>query len=270
MLRRLIVALTVLGLALGGEEPAPTLAAQAAPKPTCVWEPTIPALLCDGVIVNSSESASSVGAKWPPDGWVPVQLLAEGPDGQPCETTTYRPVAPGGGIPAEAINPYDGGTRDPTTYPPCPAQQGQAIDPALVAAAYWEAFPVPRPRPHIAPGWAITGLKAFLETNGQLTFERSDNTPIGGLVIRATARYYVDWGDGERTGPYSFEGRPWPDGRIVHEYIWTGEKDVVVTARWDATWQLAGRSGDLRDRDVTARIDDFPVRELQAVVRSGG
>ena len=238
-------------------------------EPVCLWDGVKQRFICRGDLdrTTAGSGGSGTAPRWPPEGWVPYRLVETGPDGQQCWRSTYRQ----GGTPApEDINPYDGGTRDPSeSYPPCPGQAGEATDPTIVAASYWEAFPVPRPRPHIAPGWAITGLRAFLETNGQLTFEHSADTPIGGLVIRATARYYVDWGDGERTGPYSFEGRPWPDGRIVHEYIWTGEKDVVLTARWDATWQLAGRSGDLRDRDITARIDDFPVRELQAVVTFG-
>lgn len=240
--------------------------AQTPPDPTCWWDAINRQWICAGNV--GSGTGVAVGASsstWPPEGWVPFGVLSVGPDGQQCERTSYRPP---GIVAPEDVNQYDGGTRDPATYPPCPAQQGQ-VDPATVAASFWEAIPVPRPRPHIAPGWGITGLTAFLETNGQLTFEYTTATPIGGLDIRATARYYVDWGDGEESGPYSFEGRPWPDGRIVHEYIWAGEKDVVVTARWDAIWQLGGRSGDLRDRDITARIDDFPVRELQAVVQFG-
>jgi hypothetical protein len=234
-------------------------------EPGCQWNPVTRQPDCGGVLQNTTEGASSAG-RWPPQGWVPYRVVQRGPDGQLCETTSYRPA---GIVAAEDVNQYDGGTYDPTRYSPCPAQVGDVLDPGVVAVSYWESIPIPKPRPHIAPGWGITGKPAFLETNGQLTFDYSTDTPIGGLTIRAKARYYVDWGDGEEGGPYAFEGRAWPDGRIVHEYIWKGEKDVVVTARWDATWELAGRSGVLRDRDVTAGIDDFPVREIQAVIIAG-
>jgi len=46
-----------------------------------------------------------------------------------------------------------------------------------------------------------------LETRGQLHQVFTKATPIGPLRIESQARYYVDWGDGESTGPYSFEGR---------------------------------------------------------------
>lgn len=234
--------------------------------PRCIWDSTIDQIICygtDGSIIDPDASSEA----WPPEGWVPVRVLGDDGEGNRCETTMYRP--PSSIIAPEDVNQYDGGTRDPTTYPACPGQVGNQLEPRVIAASYWEAIPVPRPQPYIAPGWAITGKAAYLETNGELTMTYSTDTPIGALVIEARARYYVDWGDGERTGPYRFEGKPWPHGEIVHHYIWTGEKDIVVTARWDATWRLAGESGALRDRDVTSRIDDFPVRQIQAVIISG-
>ena len=145
-------------------------------------------------------------------------------------------------------------------YPPCQPDPGSpATDPAVIAALYWEEVPLPTPRPRIAPGWAITGKRAFLETNGQLRDVYTNETPVGRLEIVATGAYYVDWGDGESSGPHRREGQPWPGGDIVHEYQFVGTYDVVVTERWTATWSLGGKSGVLRE-----------LREIQAVVSFGG
>ncbi len=137
----------------------------------------------------------------------------------------------------------------------------------MIAMRYWEEVPLPRPRPHIAPGWGITGKLAYLETNGELRQVYTNATPFGPLEIVATGRYVIDWGDGETSGPFGFEGRPWPDGQITHEYVWTGHYDIVVTQRWTATWSLGGESGTLRELRTTGRIDDFEVRQVQAVIR---
>jgi hypothetical protein len=159
------------------------------------------------------------------------------------------------------------------TYPRCPdtpidgAAPALTDSPAAIAARYWERIPLPIPAPHIAPGWAITGKLAYLETNGELRQVYTNSTIFGPLEIVATGGYYVDWGDGETTGPYRVEGKPWPDGQITHEYIWTGHYDIVVTERWTATWSLGGQSGTLRELRTTGRIDDFEVRQVQAVIR---
>ncbi|MGH9277789.1 MAG: hypothetical protein ACRD12_06730 [Acidimicrobiales bacterium] len=157
-----------------------------------------------------------------------------------------------------------------TTHPPCPLQPGQDASqdtPQAYAARYWETVPLPKPRPYIAPGWAIVGKLGYLETRGELTKTFTDpNTPFGPLEIVATGRYYVDWGDNEGSGPHSFEGKPWPEGQITHDYIWAGTYDIVVTERWTATWHFGSRSGVLRELPTTGRIDDFVARQIQVVV----
>ncbi|MCA1692012.1 MAG: hypothetical protein LC733_07385 [Actinobacteria bacterium] len=137
----------------------------------------------------------------------------------------------------------------------------------MIAARYWEQIPLPKPRPHIAPGWGITGKLAYIETNGELRHVYTNTTPLGPLEIVATGGYFVDWGDGETTGPYDLEGGRWPDGQITHDYVWAGGYDIVVTERWTATWSLGGQSGTLRELQTVGTIDDFPVRQVQAVIR---
>ena len=130
----------------------------------------------------------------------------------------------------------------------------------------WEEVVLPEPQPYIAPGWMITGKYAYLETRGQLRHSFTKDTPIGPLKITSTGRYYIDWGDGETTGPHSAEGGPWPDGQITHTYIDVGLYDVVVTEEWTATWSLGPASGSLSGQRTVGRIDDFRVEQIQVVV----
>ena len=120
--------------------------------------------------------------------------------------------------------------------------------------------------PAIAPGRAITGKPAYLETKGQVRHTYTNDTTFGPLAIHAKGSYTVDWGDGVVTGPYESEGAPWPSGQITHEYLHVGAYDVVVTERWTATWSLNGKSGVLRTLQTSGRIDDFAVEQIQAVI----
>jgi hypothetical protein len=94
----------------------------------------------------------------------------------------------------------------------------------------------------------------------------ASDTPFGALTIAARGRHFIDWGDGQTSGPFDVEGVSWPHGQIVHEYLVVGIYDIVVTEKWVATWSLDGQSGVLRTLQSTGRIDDFPVQEIQAVI----
>jgi hypothetical protein len=220
---------------------------------------------------RGSSSRSSTPAKK----YLPYDRLTTGPDGEPCMTTGYyeEGTSPTDGVSANPANPqpfiY---TNLADSYPPCPQAPRQASDPApvetprMVAARFWEQVPLPKPAPSIAPGRAITGKLAYLETNGEITHTYTNDTTFGPLHIVAKGSYSVDWGDGETTGPYDIEGRPWPNGEITHDYVNIGVYDVVVTEKWTATWRLGGQSGVLRTLQTTGTIGDFPVEQLQAVI----
>jgi hypothetical protein len=152
--------------------------------------------------------------------------------------------------------------------PADPDDAGPVIDPRALAIQGWEEVELPKPRPYIAPGWAITGMKSYLETRGQLTHTFNKDTPIGPLQINSTGGYYVDWGDGTKTGPHRTEGGPWPDGQITHTYIDVGTYEVV-TEEWSASWSLGPASGDLTGQRTVGRIDNFRVEQIQVVVGRG-
>ena len=210
--------------------------------------------------------------------YVPYDRLTTAPDGTQCVATAWYPEGETPPDQAPSIVPEGGplvGTEDNSnlyhTYPPCPNQPappaGAEETPESIAARYWETIPLPRPKPSIAPGWAITGKLAYLETNNETTHTYTNGTTIGPLQIVATGTYYVDWGDGQTSGPHRVEGKAWPEGEITHEYIWARQYDVVVTERWTATWSLGGKSGTLRELHTTGEIPDFPARQIQAVIR---
>ena len=199
-----------------------------------------------------------------------------GPNGQPCIGTGYYEEGAPHSRPVQGPSETDEGPGNSSslysTAPPCPpqvrppGQVGPVETPAMVARRYWEEISLPHPRPQIAPGRAITGKLAYLETNGQTRHVYSNSTVFGPLEIVATGSYTVDWGDGDKSGPHAFEGKPWPDGRITHEYQNVGAYDIVVTERWTATWRLGGQNGVLRELRTIGRIDDFPVEQIQAVI----
>lgn len=209
--------------------------------------------------------------------WHPYNQLATGTDGHPCVRTAYF---------AEGSPPNDAALTDPVTqniqdmhnlapleYPPCPLRPSVQGEPAsvetpwIIAMRYWEQVPLPRPAPYIAPGRAITGKTAYLETRGRVTQTYTNpSTPYGQLTIVATGSYEVDWGDGTASKQHAAEGEAWPNGQITHIYTHVGFYDIRVTERWTATWSLGGEQGRLRTLATSGFIDDFPVEQIQAVV----
>ncbi len=203
--------------------------------------------------------------------YVPYNMIVNhgAPNGEPCLTTGYYPLPP---VPDPRQAFFYGSEPDQidSAYPVCPVQPGSEAlpdTPLTYVARYWENVPLPRPEPYIAPGRAITGMFAYMETRGTTTHTFTEpSTPFGPLTIVATGRYFVDWGDGTHTGPHSHEGEPWPDGQITHECLHVGAYDVVVTERWTATWAFGSQSGMLTELRTVGRIEDFPVQQIQAVV----
>lgn len=224
----------------------------------------------DGPIAGESSISNS------PKQYLPYNRLTIDAQGQGCLTTGYTEK---GVVPSDML--ADGGPHDAgqsgfnnlfANYAPCPDQPrapGEAAPVetrAMVAARLWEVISLPRPRPSIAPGRAITGKPAYLETKGATTFSYAVQTVFGALHFTAIGSYMVSWGDGVQGGPFSVEGRPWPDGQITHEYLVVGQYSVVVTERWTATWSLGAESGVLRTLQTSGRIENFPVEQIQAVI----
>lgn len=236
----------------------------------CLWgtEATRPGGAGSGTTGSSSTGPGNGDA--PPVAY--VDEAATGPDGKACLERRAVSLPDSSTISAGTNLGTSGNVPIMANYPRCPARPaspGAAVDPVALARQGWEEVSLPAPRPYIAPGWAITGKAAYLETRGSLSSTFTKGTPVGALHIASTARYYVDWGDGSQTGPYSMEGGPWPDGQVTHVYTDVGRYQVVVTAEWTATWQLGPNRGWLSGQRTTGTIPDLPVEQIQAVVSSG-
>ena len=154
-----------------------------------------------------------------------------------------------------------------TRLPRCPSVE---VPPEEVAVDVLERFPLPAPKPAIAPGRAIAGKLAYLEPNlaapvvsGKPTVQNTLPTALGDLAMTATAVYYVDWGDIE-TGPHTGPGGPWPNGNITHSWSNADVYDVAVTAVWTVRWRLGSDQGTLTV-PTEGTIEDFRVNQLQAV-----
>jgi hypothetical protein len=194
-----------------------------------------------------------------------MPVLSNDPTGQPCVTTERRTFST-----PQAASSFDQ-AQEPrwltlvAQFPMCPGVTRAGPSPATLAAVFWGEVPLPKPAPHIEPGWAMTGRLAYLETQAPLTQTFTRDTPLGPLTITATGEFDVDWGDGTTSGPHAYAGAPWPDGRITHAYVHTGAVNVTLSERWHATWHLGSASGDLTALRTEGRIDGLPVREVQAV-----
>ena len=220
---------------------------------------------------RSGTSRSSGTVSGPSKTYLPYDKIMVGPNGQACIGTGYYEEGTPHPRPVQGPSLGDEGPGNSSslysTAPPCPPEPRRLGEPApletpsMVARRYWEDISLPMPRPEVAPGRAITGKLAYLETNGETRHVYTNNTIFGPLEIVATGAYMVDWGDGETSGPHLFEGKPWPDGRITHEYQDVGTYNIVVTERWTAQWRLGGQSGVLRTLQTEGRIEDFPVEQ---------
>jgi len=157
------------------------------------------------------------------------------------------------------------------SYPPCLPPVAAAPDPEAVVIDVLERFPLPAPEPSIAPGRAITGLRAYLEPNldapveaGRTTWRGTRSTVLGEVAIVGVGRYVVDWGD-EVTGPHTGPGGPYPNGNISHVWTTMGTYDVGVTVEWDVAWRMGSATGSLTAA-TQGTIADFPVNQVQAVL----
>ncbi len=154
---------------------------------------------------------------------------------------------------------------------PCPASQPLPAVPSPGAAAQmvWrDQMKLPPPEPYIAPGKAITGLRAFMEIRGPRTMTQTFDVFGYALTITATASSYdVDWGDGSWSRGLTSRGGPWPNGDVRHVYTTQGTYTVRVLERWTGTWSLAGGGGGRVDGALSSegRINAFPVVQVQAV-----
>lgn len=208
----------------------------------------------------SRAPAHPVSSNVPPP--ILVQFVANGPNG-PCIAL---------GAPSINSNATVSAWLATLNLPPCPATPTvpARIDPQLLAQNFWKTIALPVPKPQIPPGYAITGMPAYLVTNSTTApAPYVFATPLGQLRIDASGSYFVNWGDLRSpgwSGPFPFEGEPYPNGKISHTYDDVGTVTIVVREAWTATWHLGTATGSLAGLATTATIPNYPIRQEQAVI----
>ena len=214
-------------------------------------------------------SFSNEGGTSPSSNGVSVDYylsLVSGPDG-PCIGWTTEP---GQSLTTASAGAVLG------LYDACPSEEAEAVPPSVLAQMevlrFWQSKPVPAMDLEIDPGYAITGLRAYLETgpNSATSTTLTFHTPVGRAVMDVAADHVVDWGDGTGIETYTVSGGPWPDGPISHVYQWAEPVTVTVSQVWTGTWRMTsglanGIRGQLPALPMQAELD-LEIDEVQAVL----
>jgi hypothetical protein len=155
----------------------------------------------------------------------------------------------------------------------CPIDPTDPLPPSLVRDVVIRTVEdqLPRPTLEVPPGYALTGMPAYLVTNHTLDYGPVTHDVDLGIMtlqvtVTATGTTQVDWGDGH-VETYHAPGTPWPHGQVHHTYIDTGTVTITATDTWQVTYEVPEL--DIVDT-VTAplaprTLDGFEIQQLQAV-----
>jgi hypothetical protein len=164
---------------------------------------------------------------------------------------------------------YENHTMDGSVVEHCEDQPPDEGLPAEMVLETIEAQ-LPLPEPQIAPGWALTGMPAYLEVGAPATFSATVDGATLPVTVEfdATATYRVEWGDGH-VSEHASSGGPWPEGDIVHTYADAVGRTVVVTPIWSVTATGAGQTFTFPEVALVSSELELPVREMQSVRTTG-
>lgn len=161
------------------------------------------------------------------------------------------------------------------SYPLCQYKQGASktkvhLDPGQIVTTYWNQTIVnrlPSLNYSIPPGYALTGLPAFLVSNCVLTRTFYDHTPVGTAQIQAQGQIWIRWNsDLSWAGPYTSCGTPWPSGTIFHVYDYSGQATISVKETWSAQWTLNGSAGTLSGLEKSAPTSTISIKSLYSEI----
>jgi hypothetical protein len=159
----------------------------------------------------------------------------------------------------------------------CTVDPAEDIPPAMLRDAIVRTIrdDMPRPTVEVPPGYALTGMEAYLVTNHHLEYGPVTHTVDLGIAeldvtVTATGVTEVDWGDGT-VATYHAPGTPWPDGSVTHTYRDSGVVTISVTDIWQVTYRVPalGIEDTIAAPLPTRTLDDFEVQQVQAVRVSG-
>lgn len=220
------------------------------------------------------------------DPWAGLPMMGFADEGDPC--IAYRYVQ----LPSEEIQsairnawssidyvysniPELSGTR-PTED--CPNDPGVDLPPPMVRDAVRQTVTdlLPRPEPSVPPGYALTGMPAYLVTDHALDYGPAEHPVDLGIMeltvrVEGTGTSTVDWGDGSEPQTYDETGLPYPDGGVKYTYADRGEATITVTDSWRLTFDVY-RNGNVIISDIVefqlnpvALEEPLEIRELRSV-----
>lgn len=155
--------------------------------------------------------------------------------------------------------------------PPCPGPD----DPVLDSRRRWiEELRPETTTAAIAQAEGLTGKQVYLELEGPRRVRGTyESTATGHLfIVEGAPTYRIDWGDGEttETTDQGVAYGEWPgqgNAAITHVYRDQRTYDITVGTRWEGTLEVPdiGTTVDLEVIEMETVIEDFPIREVQAI-----
>ena len=212
---------------------------------------------------SGSSATSGGGAGALPPGTIVVQVPTIVGPGQYCLVSTVVPA----GTVLPPFNPISMMTAVPcpTTGPPPPTA-------AQVAQQWSKTAHLPPPGLTVAPGYAVTGLTAYLQiaAHAPWTTAFADPIRVDSISVSCAATGFdVDWGDGAHTTTSS-TGGPYPTGDVTHVYQQASTGlSLGVTEHWSCAW--SDRVGDAGTIAGLASVGHLTleIREIQTPTASG-
>lgn len=236
---------------------------------------------------EQEEAASDLASGGGGDGtvWVGLPFLRVLPGWEPCIAYDWVARDPEDDVDGERDEAW-ATTR--SLYEDTPSLQGHEIVDCDADIA--EPLPVelvrdlvrepvvdllPRPEPELPPGYALTGMPAYLVTHHDLTYQRPEPLILEfqgtrlAVDVTGQATMYVDWGDGTGEHAYTRPGRPYPDGEVRRAYAHKGTTQLTIVDEWtlDYTVRADGQT-IIEDQIPPFRLPpvthDLDIRELRA------
>lgn len=160
----------------------------------------------------------------------------------------------------------------------CPSEPGEDLPPPMVRDAVRQTVTdvLPRPELSVPPGYALTGMPAYLVTDHTLDYGPAEHPVDLGIMeltvqVEGTGTSTVDWDDGSEPQSYDEPGRPYPDGNVKYTYADRGEATITVTDSWHLTFNVY-RNGNVIISDVAefelnpvTLEEPLEIRELRSV-----
>ena len=153
-----------------------------------------------------------------------------------------------------------------------PAPPGTPAPPpptaADIAASWSQSATLPNPRLRIRPGYAVTGLTAYLEIGTPSPWTVTIPDPVRNDAITVSCgptTFDVNWGDGSPVEQTTSTGGPYPNGDVTHDYQQAAPSyTVTVTEHWACRWSdPQGNGGTLTGLRSAGRLP-LEVREIQS------